>query len=148
MHYRLPLLIISLCNHCLLVVTTRVKRLSLLLTSCCGHVIVWAWSNTVNVVLLFSGNFLCYPMQTKHCLERVINQFTPSSVLSRVRQAQRDIKILITCMFVCERSVFSTYAEHDILCTSARYLYTTLRDAMSLVCRTIIDSIWHQFSTL
>ena len=29
-------------------------------------------------------------------------------------------------------------AEDDILCTSARYLYTTLRDAMLLLCWAVI----------
>ena len=53
-------------------------------------------------------------------------------------QLSRDIKILITCMFVWERSVYSTCAEDDILCTSARYLYTMLHDVMSLVCWTVI----------
>ena len=41
-------------------------------------------------------------------------------------------------MFVWERSVYSTCAEDDILCTSARYLYTVLRDAMSLLYWTVI----------
>ena len=41
-------------------------------------------------------------------------------------------------MFVWERSVYSTCAEDDILCTSARYLYAKLHDVMSLVCWTVI----------